>query len=731
MKIRHKLLLSILSATFAVFLIIIVLTYLSSRQLVLQEIREKTSNLVEANVNELNGHFQVMQDVAEGLALSLQSLDHLTERNTNNLIKTFLKARTDVVGASVAFLPNVIDNKTYFAPTFFRKASNEEDGLSYVDLGKGPQNYAGQHWYRVAIRTNKPYLSEPYLSSRYEEIIITFAYPFFRNQKISGVAAVDISADELIKAIDDIKQQYGAEPFLLNKNGKILSAHQEEWQYKLSIFEAADELKSPKLAELGREMLAGKSGFLSFANPLNDEKAWFAYRFIPSMEWSLAVAYPKREIISDLTVLTTKIIFISLAGLVIITLLIYFIAARITEPIKDLADGVKKIAAGDFSSRLSEVSSKDEVGVLTKGFNEMTKFLRHTLMRLHEEKETLRVAFSQMSDGLIILDTKGEIIQSNRVAQKLLILPTNMPFEQHLQAHFKSSLPWAKLLTTTDSGQKEFTLSRKESEALGPLHLGCIISPVLDDSGELKEQIFSLRDITAEETEEASKRNFLSLISHKLFTPITVLKGKLLLLKDGLLGELNEKQVENVNDLVSQTSKLKSLIDKLVNFVTMEGAALDMSREEIDFHKFVKDVTNEQKSSFMNKEHEIYVNIPEKIDKIYFNRNYLRIILSEIVNNGLKFNNKKPAIVRIDCSREDEYLVIKIIDNGVGIPPEFTEHIFDKFYQVERYYTGNVEGVGLGLVYVRKLVEYFGGSIIVSSDPGQGSTFVVKLHAVF
>ncbi|MFH1874381.1 MAG: ATP-binding protein [Pseudomonadota bacterium] len=726
MKIRHKLLLSVLLSTLSVFLIIIILTYYSSRQLLLQEIENKTQNLVEANAYQLNGQFQVIQDVAEGLALSIQSGLGLSETTIDELIKTYLKSRTNAAGASVAFLPNSFSGKDYFAPTYYRN----NDQLVYVDLGKGKENYAAQPWYKVPLRAKEPYLSEPFFSTIHEEMVITYAYPFWKNQKIWGVAAVDIYVTKIVEALDDISEKYGATAFLLSNNGKILSAHEEDWQFKLSIFEVAAELKSPKLAELGRKMLAGESGFESFVNPVTKGKSWFAYQPISSMGWSLVIAYPQKQVFADLAVLNIKTIIIALVGLATISFSIYLISIKITEPLRELADGVRKIAGGDFSSRLNEVSTRDEVGILTRAFNEMTQFLRTTLSRLHEEKETLRVAFSQMSDGLVILNIKGELLQSNNVAQRLLSLPNTLPFEEHLQNHFRSSLPWNKIIIAEPS-QKKFVLSRKESESLGPLHLGCIISPILDEAGQLKEFIFSLRDITAQETEELSKRNFLSLISHKLFTPLTVLKGKLMLLKDGLLGELTPKQTENINDMVGQTSKLKDLIDKLVNFVTMEGAALDMTREEIDFHKFVSEVAEEQKTSFLAKEPQIYINIPAQIEKIYFNRNYLRIIIGELINNGLKFNLKKPALVRIDCSRDDDYLVIKVTDNGVGIPPEFTEHIFDKFYQVERYYTGNVEGVGLGLVHVRKLVEYFGGKIMVSSDPGQGSIFVIKLHAVF
>jgi signal transduction histidine kinase len=215
-------------------------------------------------------------------------------------------------------------------------------------------------------------------------------------------------------------------------------------------------------------------------------------------------------------------------------------------------------------------------------------------------------------------------------------------------------------------------------------------------------------------------------MSHKLFTPLTVLQGKLMLWKDGLLGSLDEKQMKHVNSMADQTAKLNDLIGSLVNFVSMEENKFDTSREELDLGKTLNEVAERCRQWFADKNPIVDIKVEEGAGKFTFNKKLFEVMTSQLIENGLKFNLSVPPRVQVNCRRIGKETVIGIIDNGVGIPREYHEKIFEKFYQIEKYYTGNVEGVGLGLAYVKKIVEAFGGRIEVSSEPGKGSVFTLK-----
>ena len=108
-----------------------------------------------------------------------------------------------------------------------------------------------------------------------------------------------------------------------------------------------------------------------------------------------------------------------------------------------------------------------------------------------------------------------------------------------------------------------------------------------------------------------------------------------------------------------------------------------------------------------------------------------RGIVEKCCNEGMKVVMADIDAINLSKTerefKESDKTVISVADNGVGIPPEFLDKIFDKFYQIEKYFTGNVEGVGLGLTYVSQIVTHFGGSVEIQSKPGSGSTFVVRI----
>lgn len=438
------------------------------------------------------------------------------------------------------------------------------------------------------------------------------------------------------------------------------------------------------------------------------------------------IAIPHQELLELIHSFHHVMAIIAVVGAIAITLIVLLISGRISRPLQRLAAAAQRIGEGDISTPAPVFRSADEVGTLSRAFREMQTSLVTTIDALHKEKEMFQVAFTNMTDGLVILNKDGHVLQANRSAHQLLMLPTEAPLMEHLQAHFDGE-PSLSSLSFDAREATACTLARRETDILGPLYLECLMTPIHDERGALKEGVMAVRDITSAESEERSKRNFLSLMSHKLFTPLTVLQGTISMFNDGLLGELSDKQQRGTNNMVDQVGKLRGVIEKLINFVMIEESSIDHSKEEIDMNDFLSSLARESEAWFPEKHPSVSVSLDAEASKLNFNAKYLRLIVGQLLDNGLKFNASDPAEVKVACSRDGDHTVITVTDNGIGIPPEFIEKIFAKFYQVEKYFTGNVEGVGLGLTYVRTIAEYFGGDISVASSPGSGSTFTVRL----
>lgn len=723
MKIRYKLLLSVLVPVLIIFFSLIYLSYVSSKKAILVELEKSTVGLLNLNITELDGKIESLEDVAQDLATTIETLKPNSEDDIKNVIQAFLARSPDVYGVAVSFEPHQFGDGTKSVAPYYHRGPS---GLVYVDLADPGYNYTKWDWYRTPIDSGKPSWSEPYIDVGGGNIAMTtYSFPFYKDGKVWGVTTVDVSLQKLTKIIEDIKPGKDGMAFLLSQKGVFISMKRGSWELKRTIFDAAKEFSSVDLTKLGEDMIAGKTDFSPLVNPLTDKLSWFGFGPIRSTGWSLAIVLPQEELLAQLTTLHHYMIFLSIAGAFAIFGILFLVAKKISNPIIALTEGARRIASGDFSVKLKTSKSRDEIGLLTMLFNDMKTSLSATMGQLGEEKEMFRVAFKGMTDGLVIANSSWLVLQHNSAAENLLNLPAEASLIEHLEARFESNLPLSQL-TNKCNENCEFKLTRRESGDFRCLTVACTITPIYDENGRLKERVLSARDTSEFESEEVAKRNFLSLMSHKLLTPLTVLKGKMMLFKDGLLGEVNEKQAKNLDSMVGQTGKLDDLISNLVNFVTIEESNLDLSKEDIELAPFINEIAREQELWFTDKHAKVVVRADD-ISKIVFNRKYLHLILAQLIDNGLKFNMSDPAEVTVECKKVDHSAVIVVADNGIGIPSEYTDKIFEKFYQIDKYFTGNVEGAGLGLTYVRKIIESFGGMIGVRSEPGKGSVFTVTL----
>ena len=727
MKIRNKLLILILSTVIAITACMIYLSYATSHKVLVREIKSRASFMLDKYRLQLNTKLEDVTQAATYEALAIQGLSsNLTRGEVDALVKSVVNSNQDIYGSTIAFARGKFgDGGEFFAPYYHKL--KDGSGIGYVDLSSESYNYPEWDWFKIPQATGRAYWSHPYIDEGGGNVaMVTYAQPFFKEGDFWGVSTIDISLGRLTQIVDGIFSGSSGLAFLIDQNGTFLSMKRPDSELKRSIFDIAREMNEPVLDSLGKEMIAGKTGLVSIMNPLIGKQSWVIYGPLTVTGWSLAIMLPEEELFADMSRLHRVNVLIALGGIIFLFVVIFTISSRISGPITALASAAKRIAAGNFDTEIQISRTKDEIGLLSKTFENMRVYLAGSLKQLKEDKEMFSIAFSQMSDGLVILDVDCHVVQFNSAAEKLLMLPARTSFKEHLATHFEGDMPFLHSEECLDK-DVTFKIFRRNSKELGALILECAARVIRDDQGRTREYVISVRNITEFETEERSKRDFLSLMSHKLFTPLTVLQGKLMILKDGLAGNLEEKQSKIVTSMVDQTAKLNNLIGSLVSFVSLDEQHIDTSKESIDLNVVLKQFADECKAWFSDKKPEISIKVAPDTGSLNFNPKYFGMVIKHLIDNALKFNMSTPAKVEINCSREGGYTFIEIADNGIGIPPEFTDKIFDKFYQIEKYYTGNVEGVGLGLAYVKKIVETFGGEVSVKSEAGKGSVFTLKI----
>ncbi len=230
-----------------------------------------------------------------------------------------------------------------------------------------------------------------------------------------------------------------------------------------------------------------------------------------------------------------------------------------------------------------------------------------------------------------------------------------------------------------------------------------------------------------EKAEEMNKlkSNFLAIMSHELRTPLVSILGFSDLLREGQEGLELKKIAET---MFRSASRLIETLNLILDLSLIEAEKLNMQTELINIVEEAKEIIDSFEETVRRKGLSLNYIFSQPSIVGYIDRRLLRIILNNLINNGIKFTDIGDVIVTI--AYKNNFLEIKVTDTGIGIPKDFHEAIFEEFRQVSEGFSRNFEGTGLGLNITKKIVNKFGGDIKVESELGKGSTFIVKFPFV-
>lgn len=246
---------------------------------------------------------------------------------------------------------------------------------------------------------------------------------------------------------------------------------------------------------------------------------------------------------------------------------------------------------------------------------------------------------------------------------------------------------------------------------------------------ELEERERALNEVNLRLGEASrAKSDFLSNMSHELRTPLSAIIGFTEILRDGLYGDLNEKQREYVEIVYKSSQHLLDLINDILDLSKVESG-----RMELNLEKFrLKEVLESSVSLLREKamKHHIKMDLtifPEADIEVEADKRKLKQILFNLLSNGVKFTPEGGSVEVIAKRASDDLLEISVKDTGIGIKSEDIPKLFQEFTQLESPYTKKYEGSGLGLALTKRLVELHGGKIWVESEYGKGSCFTFTL----
>jgi len=225
------------------------------------------------------------------------------------------------------------------------------------------------------------------------------------------------------------------------------------------------------------------------------------------------------------------------------------------------------------------------------------------------------------------------------------------------------------------------------------------------------------------------KTDFINNMTHEFKTPIATINLALDAIKNPRIINDEEKVLRYVKMIRDENKRMHGQVENVLRISKLEKNQLDVSKEKVDVHEIIEEAITHVDLLIKNKGGYIKTNFKARLTEVLANQFHLTSVIVNMLDNAIKYSEEAP---KIDVSTEnsDKFISIKIKDQGIGMNKNVQKNIFKKFYREERGNIHNVKGHGLGLSYVKKIVEIHQGEIYVESEKGIGSTFTVRLPLI-
>jgi PAS domain S-box-containing protein len=382
----------------------------------------------------------------------------------------------------------------------------------------------------------------------------------------------------------------------------------------------------------------------------------------------------------------------------------------------------------------------------TKDLEDARRAARNVLEDLEAEKDTLaettaksEAILSSMAAGCIAVDTNNTIILINEVAQELLgyskkeamgkssdkILRT-VDETAHPMPPEKMAFP-AALSAGTTTAVPANTYSFYYVKRSGTrFPVSRVVSPIVL-RGKVIGAVDIFRDVSREKAMDRAKSEFVSLASHQLRTPPSIIGWYTEMLQSGDLGPVNPKQAEYLKEIYRANKRMVAIITSLLNISRIEMGTFLIAPKETDLKSVIDEAIKELSSRF-NRTIEIKKNYGPELGTVNVDPDIIGIIIDNLLSNSFKYSPAENAVIEITVKRGADSLVISMKDNGIGIPSEDKNKVFEKMFRAGNAVNAFPDGTGLGLYMTRRLVmEGLGGKIWFESKENEGATFYVSL----
>lgn len=480
-----------------------------------------------------------------------------------------------------------------------------------------------------------------------------------------------------------------------------------------------DAAEYPEIAEAMKE---GTGYSIGQSKNFKGKFVYVAKRF-PSQgkSYILRTTFPFGQIQDITKNFEVGFLIFSLVALLFFMGLTLLLFNRFSRPIKKIIDAVRPYQLGQREDipLIALENGKGEFDQLAKTLNSLSERIQSQIRSITQERNEKEAILESLGEGVIAVDDKMNVTYVNYMASKMLALSKKELLYHPLSGSAHMILGKCSHLLKDAQEQHKILTDSLSYGTEKKIYLDLIAAPKARGSG----AIIVLQDVSSHYKVLDVGKAFVANASHELRTPITIIKGFAETLQD--LPEMPKEMLsEVIKKILRNCERMEMLIKNLLRLSDLENLSEEKFRE-CNLVALVQDC--KQVLTSLNPETQITLIKSEDEIEIYADPDVLELAIINILNNAVKYS-KPPAQIKIEISilNEDE-VELAISDQGIGIAPVDLEHIFDRFYTVDKTHSRKMGGAGLGLSIVKTIVDKHGGTIRATSALGKGTTFTLVL----
>lgn len=415
----------------------------------------------------------------------------------------------------------------------------------------------------------------------------------------------------------------------------------------------------------------------------------------------------------------SQVLWAMLIGFILALLIGFAVARTMSKPLRMISKRVEQFSNGNFVPSLDKVPD-GEMGELIRSFNRIGMVMNNSLKQISTEKHKIEVILEHIDNGIIAFDTNQRAVHINAAAAKMFEItnPEELMFDDFFNK-LDVGLCMAQFMYI-DSSKVQ-----KRDLIVGEKHIDGYFAPFKMDNERIAGVVCLFEDVTEQFNLEAARQKFVAEVSHELKTPLTTIRTYTETLLNGYLDD-KKMTTSLLTTVQNETDKMTAMVNNLLLLNRFDMQISDISKEFFSLDDMLRRLENMFRLEAEKKGLSISYNRTTELGDVYADQDKIERAVKNIISNSIKYCSKGDKI-QIFAGQLYNNVYIKVEDSGKGIPKADLEHVFERFYRVDKDRSRERGGTGLGLAITKEIIEGHNGTIQIESEFGRFTRVTINL----